>query len=205
MSQHRPRVIATLCLVLGLLGAGLTASGVWVHAKAELAQILLEHAWQQTLAGHSDVKPWPWADTWPVARMQVPAMDLDFIVLSGGAGNALAFGPSHQPDSAEPGSGGHVILGGHRDTHFRFLSRLESGASIRIQGPGGNWRVYRASIFQTADIRRDRLQLDEEGHRLTLVTCYPFDALQAGGPLRYVVDAFPDVIQAGAGEAYTET
>ena len=25
--------------------------------------------------------------------------------------------------------------------------------------------------------------------RLTLITCYPFDALRAGGPLRYVVTA----------------
>jgi len=34
---------------------------------------------------------------------------------------------------------------------------------------------------------------DPEGPtRLTLVTCYPFDALGVDGPLRYVVVAFRD-------------
>ena len=31
--------------------------------------------------------------------------------------------------------------------------------------------------------------LDTQQSMLSLVTCYPFDALEAGGPLRYVVTA----------------
>lgn len=199
------RAVATVCLSLGMLGAALTASGIWIHAKSALAQVLLEHAWQQTLDGNPQAKPWPWADTWPVARMRVPALDLDFIVLSGGTGNALAFGPSHQPVSAQPGSPGHVILGGHRDTHFSFLQEFPRGGEIQVQGTDGRWRVYEATEFEVADVRRDRLMLDEAGHRLTLVTCFPFDAMDPGGPLRYVVDAFPVARQAGRGAAYTET
>ena len=51
------------------LGGWQVAGGVWIHAKAVLAQILLERAWQQTRDGGERVRPWPWADTWPVARL----------------------------------------------------------------------------------------------------------------------------------------
>ena len=29
------------------------------------------------------MKPWPWADTWPVARLVVPSLGIDQIVLEG--------------------------------------------------------------------------------------------------------------------------
>jgi sortase A len=50
--------------------------------------------------------------------------------------------------------------------------------------------VYRVSERQVVD-KDDTWLLDTlPGEtRLTLVTCYPFDALSAGGPLRYVVSA----------------
>ena len=39
------------------------------------------------------------------------------------------------------------------------------------------------------DARRGSLLLDTDTSILSLVTCYPFDAAEAGGPLRYVVTA----------------
>ena len=43
------------------------------------------------------------------------------------------------------------------------------------------------------DSRRVRIEINADTPRLVLSTCYPFDALTAGGPLRYVVfaDAAP--------------
>jgi sortase (surface protein transpeptidase) len=39
------------------------------------------------------------------------------------------------------------------------------------------------------DSRSTRIALRSDVPRLTLVTCYPFDAIEPGGPLRYVVTA----------------
>jgi sortase A len=37
------------------------------------------------------------------------------------------------------------------------------------------------------DARRAVIRSDEGGDHLVLLTCYPFDAITPGGPLRYVV------------------
>jgi sortase A len=91
--------------------------------------------------------------------------------------------------TAAPGAPGHSILSGHRDTHFRFLEDLEPGDSLRVQGPDGAWRAYRVGATEVIDARRARLLPGDATPRLTLVTCYPFDAIVPGGPLRYVVSA----------------
>jgi len=89
----RARVITLLVVTLVLLGLWQTGSGTWIYVKAKLAQVLLQRAWAVSLAGQRDVKPWPWADTWPVARLVVPSLGIDQIVLAGAHGRTLAFGP----------------------------------------------------------------------------------------------------------------
>ena len=81
-------IAAGLLLAFGLWHLGQAG---YIAAKAELAQYLMQRSWQQTLAGARAVKPWPWADTWPVARLT--AADVDLFVLAGADGRALAFGP----------------------------------------------------------------------------------------------------------------
>ena len=185
--------LATLALALGLWQLGGAAA---ILAKAWLAQRLLDDAWAATLAssgassgaGGTAVKPWPWADTWPVARLEVPALDVDLYVLAGASGRTLAFGPA-----VVPGTEGldHRILSGHRDTHFAFLRDLEDGTRLRLQDPSGTWRDYRVSGHQVIDVRRPvtarRAAAGQE--IMTLVTCYPFDTIDPGGPLRYAVTA----------------
>jgi sortase A len=43
--------------------------------------------------------------------------------------------------------------------------------------------------IDVVDSRRSSLLLDTEQSVLSLVTCYPFDAPEPGGPMRYVVTA----------------
>jgi sortase A len=176
--------LAALSLALGLWQLGGAAT---IHGKAWLAQRLLDRAWSNTLAGDPAVKPWPWADTWPVARLRVPAADVDLYVLSGASGRTLAFGPA----VVEGTEGlGHQVLGGHRDTHFAFLRDLPDGARLELQDAGGVWRAYRVSGHQVVDVRRPVLaQPAGPVELLTLVTCWPFDTLEPGGPLRYAVTA----------------
>jgi len=189
--------------MVGLGISQLGSAGV-IQAKANLAPLLIERAWERTqLASGKPVKPWSWADTWPVARLSVPTLAIDQLVLAGDTGNALAFGPGHALGSADLGSAGVAVIGGHRDTHFSFLKDLSVGEYLVLELPSGEKRSYRIAHTAIVDSRDDQL-VGEEGlsgerfqypplqsstERLMLVTCYPFDALRAGGPLRYVVTA----------------
>jgi sortase A len=67
-------------LLLAVASAIHLGQGAYIYAKAQLAQVLLERAWQRALAGEAAPKPWPWADTWPVARLEAPALGVDLFV-----------------------------------------------------------------------------------------------------------------------------
>ncbi len=173
-----------------LAAAGLVplASGAWIHAKALLAQQLIAGAWAHAGTGRA-VRPWPWADMHPIARLTVPARHLELYVLDNASPRALAFGPGLVAGTAAPGSPGNVVLVAHRDTHFAFLRTLVPGEEIDLESPGGRRARYRVRGAEVVD-RRHTSVLDDGGWpQLTLVTCYPFDALRPGTPLRYVVVA----------------
>jgi sortase A len=179
-------------LALGLLLLGLCSltRGSWIFGKAALAQVLLRRAWAAARAGDEHARPWPWADTWPVARLIDPAHGVDLVVLEGATGSSLAFGPGHIPGSASPGMPGNVALAGHRDTHFHFLQGLQPGEPLWLEPAHGALQRYEVESATIVDQSDTRL-LEARGDGLTLVTCYPFDAPVPGGPLRYVVRARP--------------
>jgi sortase A len=154
-----------------------------------VAQALVRHAWRETLAGDGDTRPWPWADTRPVARLLVPGRDVDTFVLAGASGRTLAFGPGHLEGTPRPGEPGNAVVSGHRDTHFSFLRHLARGDEIVVEGPDGRRRRYAVAATRVVDRRDVWVVADAGDTRLTLVTCYPFDAIRPGGPLRYVVIA----------------
>lgn len=163
--------------------------GAYIPAKAWLAQELMQRAWVRTGAGEERATPWPWADTWPVARLTAKSQGADLIVLAGGSGRTLAFGPGHLSASALPGEVGNMIVAGHRDTHFQFLQKVEVGELLGVESARGQRHLYKVVGVDIVDSRRGVLVLDTDAAMLSLVTCYPFDALEAGGPLRYVVTA----------------
>lgn len=177
------------CGFLVIVGVFMFAKGAWIPAKAFAAQVLLQSAWEKSLQDGEVHKPWPWADTHPVARLSAPEHAVDLIALAGDAGSSLAFGPGHVSMSGEPGSRDTVVFGGHRDTHFRFLERVVAGDTFVLQSVQGERITYRVEGMEVTDSRESRLRVEEDSNMLALVTCYPFDALRAGGPLRYVVSA----------------
>jgi sortase A len=188
----RPKLLPAAALIFLLAGVWQLGGGLTIHAKALLAQVLVRDAWARTLAGERRPKPWPWADTWPVARLTVPEQDVDLFVLAGANGRTIAFGPGYVFGTALPGDDGNSVIGGHRDTHLRFLRDTKVGTEIHVQRQDGAWRRYRveaAAVLDAADLWITR---QDGPTRLTLVTCYPFDAMRAGGPQRYVV--FADAI-----------
>ena len=181
--------IAAACLIVGL---ALIGNALFIHAKALAAQVLLHRAWAATQTTDAPAKPWPWADTTPVARLFAPAQDIDLLVLAGATGRTLAFGPGHHDGSAMPGQPGNVVLSAHRDTHFRFLRELVVGDTLIVELPAGQRFHYRVRATEVADQRDLRLPRLPAEPTLTLVTCYPFDAVETGGSLRYVVVATAD-------------
>ncbi len=191
MSRTRPgsRLLTILMGGLVALGCWQVGEGSWIYAKAGLAQVLLHRAWSRALAGEAEPKPWPWADTWPVARLHMQHPPVDLIVLAGAYGRTLAFGPGHVTSSALPGHDGTVILTAHRDTHFRFLKDLRLNDRFDLTGNDGTTWHYRVIEQLVMDSRRSFLATAPHTQDLMLVTCFPFDAIQAGGPLRYVVRA----------------
>jgi sortase A len=175
-------------VLLLLLSAVSFVQGSWIYGKALVAQVLLRRAWSEAREGEVRARPWPWADTWPVARLVSPAHDVDLIVLEGATGSTTAFGPGHIEGTARPGELGNLALAGHRDTHFAFLRDVEPGDVLWIELPSGALERFEVNHAKIIDESETEL-IEVEGPWLTLVTCYPFDDPVPGGPLRYVVQA----------------
>ena len=192
----RRRALHALAALLLAVGAWQVASAGWVHAKALLAQRLIASAWVRARDGGVARRPWPGADMRPVARLTVAALGADLYVLDNASPRALAFGPAHVGGTAAPGSSGNTVLVAHRDTHFAFLERIAVGDQVELESAHGRRTLYRVREVTIVDQGESRV-LDEAGEpQLTLVTCYPFDAVRPGTRLRYVVVA--SRIDAGA-------
>jgi len=184
MAARLVSVASALCLAVAGVQGG---RGAWIFAKAEAAQVLLHRAWEQARSGEDRPRPWPWADSWPVARIILPGGD--HIVLAGASGRTLAFAPGHLDGSAAPGADGACVIAGHRDTHFAELEDLAVGDRVVLEDASGHRHVYR--VTSTAVVDEHDISVLEQGATptLVLVTCWPFHAVSAGGPLRYVVRA----------------
>jgi len=188
MRARAARAVGALAVALGVAGL---AHGAYIPVKAWLAQALLERSWQATVARGEPARAWPWADTWPVARLIVPSLAMERVVLAGASGEALAFAPALVAGSPAPGLPGTAVIAGHRDTHFRFLRQLTPGERIDVVGADARRHPFRITATEVVDASTTAVELDGPEPRLLLVTCYPFDAVAPGGPLRYVVVAEP--------------
>ncbi len=207
---HRYILVVLLLLMMVFL-----SDSLWIYTKAELAQYLIKDAWQKTVlqknVSHKNVpknknvpkkklnqsvvdsfdqvKPWPWADTWPVGRLQSTKYDVDLYILNGVQGNALAFGPGYLQGSAPLGSESSSIIAGHRDTHFRFMQRLEKDDLLQLTTIEGRILTYKITALEVVDSSEEPLYAEQDLAQIILVTCYPFDVIEPGGPLRYVAKA----------------
>ena len=184
MFMFRIALIATLALA----GLGLIGQGAWIHAKALLAQVLLQRAFAQTVATGQNIKPWSWADTWPVARIDVPRIGASAIVLEGSSGQALAFGPGHVEVSSQPGEQGVAVYSAHRDTHFRFLKDVKIDDLIAVTRRDGKMFLYHVTHMSVVPFDESGIDPRAGGRELILSTCWPLDAATPG-PLRYLVHA----------------
>jgi sortase A len=188
ISKHK-----CLTLIL-LLGTYQFSGGLYIFAKAELAQYLIADAWHKNLQSAEQHKPWPWADTHPVAELII--QDKSWYVLAGASGRNLAFAPSHVSSTPEPGEIGNSVIVGHRDTQFNSLKSLQKGDLIEVKTKHKRQK-FKVTMLRIAehsqleylqsDINNDTF--DDDQSSLTLITCYPFDSVLPNPTHRYIIRA----------------
>jgi sortase A len=189
--ERKPRLqwvwwVVALLLVFALYQF---SSAGWIYARATVAQHLIARSWESARQAGAAERPWPWADTRAVARLSVPARGVDLFVLDGTSNKALSYGPGHVSGTAQPGAAGNSVILAHRDTHFAFLRHLELDEEIDVETPSGKLARYRVREVSVVDKGDTRVMDAADSPQLTLITCYPFDAIEPGTTLRYVVVA----------------
>ncbi len=178
-------VVSALLMLASLMFFG---HSIWIFAKAQVAQVLLERAFSESIISGKPVKAWSWADTYPVARIKIDRIGAEAIVLKGSSGEAMAFGPALVNETSRPGTRGTSVMAAHRDTHFSFLRNVKIGDQIEVTRDDGLVFNYRAVNMRVVDWNKSGIDAHEAGFHLVLATCYPFDAI-THGPQRYVVEA----------------
>jgi len=184
------RIIAVMIIVTAVAGFSLVGQGLYIKAKAVLAQVLLERAWSRALAGEAAPKAWPWADTWPVAKISLPRIKQKSIVLNNASGEAMAFGPGLVAGTPLPGQPGTSVISGHRDTHFEFLKDVKLGDIIEVTTRANKRITYKIDYMEVVGASASGIEPNALGESLVLVTCGPFGDPNSG-PLRYVAHAVP--------------
>jgi sortase A len=184
-SIKNKRIVA--CSIL-LVGIGLLVNASYIQLKAQLAQVLMASAYAKHSlnSGTQAQKPWPWADTHVIAKLEIQGKSE--YVLSNASMRNLAFGPAHMPQTAPLGSQGNSVIVGHRDTHFSRLQNVKVGEIISLHQPHKQTRYKIEEIIVVHQTQMDvTAQLQQSA--LTLITCYPFNGLDPNPQQRFVVRA----------------
>ena len=175
-----------MSLVSSVLGLSLFGSGLMMSAKSAVAPILLKSAWQASQGDRSPVRPWTSLDAYPKARLSVPALNIDQVILDRASGQALAFAPGFVSSGSEL-----QAIAAHKNTHFGFLKHMTKGMKITLTSRDGLQSIYAVRETRIIDTSLEELRVDPETKELVLITCYPFDALSFRGPKRFIVIADP--------------
>ena len=185
---RKPDLRAAIGYTLLAMALGVSVKAAYIPAKAIVAQVMLERAFTQSLVTGQPVKAWGWADTWPVARLEINRIGAEAIVLKGASGEALAFGPSLLDETSRIGERGTAVIAAHRDTHFAFLKDVALGDVVSLTRANGLRFDYRVTGTRIADADASGIDRHAPGFHLVLSTCYPFDAV-LHGKQRYIVEA----------------
>ena len=127
---HVRRRVSALLITVGalvLVGSGASvARGALARdaARTRWAELEAQHAATGARAMMAGGTGWAAAPGAPVARLLIPRLGLDEVVVEGIGDDALRAGPGHMTGSALPGEPGNSVISAHRDRHFRPLGGL---------------------------------------------------------------------------------
>jgi len=120
-----------------------------------------------------------------IGRLAIARIGISAPLVESTTESALLLGVGHVTGTRFPGEADNVGLAGHRDTHFRNLSRVHKGDRIQVRTPDGDFTYRVDSTFVVTPDRGDLL--NHTGRpMLTLVTCYPFHWI-GPAPKRFIV------------------
>ncbi|MDP9464402.1 MAG: class E sortase [Actinomycetota bacterium] len=113
-----------------------------------------------------------------VARLEIPRMGLNRIVVEGATVGDLTKGPGHFPETPLPGQLGNAAIAGHRTTHlapFFDIDKLQPGDEIIVTTLNGRYlyRVTGTEIVAPQDYALVIPTTDFTRATLTLVSCTP--------------------------------
>ena len=110
-----------------------------------------------------------------VARLEIPAINLDALVVEGTGPKSLLQGPGHYPKTPDPGEDGNSAIAGHRTMYghvFRNLDSLKKGDEIRTS-TRTRIATYRVVEIKVVDPSQTEVVAPTDDNRLTLTTCHP--------------------------------
>ncbi|MGH3132744.1 MAG: sortase [Gaiellaceae bacterium] len=124
-----------------------------------------------------------------IARLEIPRLDLDVVVVNGADSGTLRRGPGRHLDTAMPGERRLVYVAGHRTTFgapFSHIDSLRPGDSILLELPYASFE-YRVTGHRIVDQYELSVLRSRGREELVLQACHPrFFASQ-----RYLVYARP--------------
>jgi len=183
----RRRLAIAGCFLSLATGLALFGEQGYLALKARLAERLIERAYTTYMQDGGVHPPWSWADTHPIGKIGIPRLGVQRTLLAGASGTSLAFGPGHIDGTAAPNGPGNCCVAGHRDTSFAFLGDLQVGDVLWVETRQA--RIHYRVTARSVRSMWERGVMDRTPERrLTLITCWPLDALMPG-PERLVVVA----------------
>jgi LPXTG-site transpeptidase (sortase) family protein len=170
------RILLGVGLAFGFVAAGFIVTNTY----ATLWQQRLEERWGALVTAGVAVDPRVGE---PVAKLVIPRLDLERVILEGTERSVLRKAPAHVPGSPLPGEEGNAVIRGHRllwSGPFRDLDELGLGTEIHVQTLSGTSVYLVAGVFRQEGRRVDLFE-DTSLPYLTLVTSDP--PLRADGSL----------------------
>lgn len=187
-----------LGLLLSVTGTGILLGVGFTYARGALAREHARTEWQ-ALEAHDarlaadrragDAPPRAaLAIGAPVARLIIPAIRLDEVVIEGVGAEQLNAAPGHLPGSPLPGDSGNAVISAHRDRHFHSLNDLALGDTVITETLYGRhtWVVVSRHVVR----RQDPALFPTATPTLTLTTCWPIRYI-GPAPDRLIVTAVP--------------
>lgn len=170
----------TALIVLAVAFGLVAGAFVVTNTYATLWQQRLDTRWADMIATGERAAPVPGQ---PVAKIVIPRLDMERVVLEGTGREVLRRAPAHAPGTVLPGGAGNSVIRGHRllwSGPFRDLDQLGLGSEIHVQTLEGTAVYLVAGIFRQDGNRIDMFE-DTSLPYLTLVTSDP--PLRADGTL----------------------
>ena len=190
--SHDARRAASSALIV--CGALLLIGSATSVARGAIARDAARARWAEMEAERSAVRAklstggarWSEARGTPVARVVIPRLGLDEVVVEGVRDEELRAGPGHMIGSVLPGDRGTSVISAHRDRHFHALGGIAVGDTVVTESASGTvvWTVSRIRVVG-AD---DSALVARPTPTLLLTTCWPIRYV-GPAPDRLIVEA----------------